>query len=394
MTSDVSTCLRSAELIATETAEAIYQRHRVPGTQDFFRHDVRVHRLTYATRDVDGTEVTASGALLVPAVDGPAPVMCYHRGTIIPVHWERRAPSCYDLENNQSIYENYEMSFLAAAFAAAGYVTVAPDLIGYGASRDREHPYMHAPSLAWVSRDMLRAARDFAAGEGIPLGGLFITGWSEGGLAGMALHELLEREHADELPVRGSSLLAGCYALSAWMEWFCTLDEPYPEQEIYYWMLRSMNRVHGIGRPFEQIVRPEYATGLSGDVMAPVPVNPRDGLDPEFRARMLRRAEPALRRAFEDSDRHDWRPIAPVHLHHGTHDDIVPFFHAQMAYQAMRARGGDVTLCTYLGKDHYQPVNDYVVRTLAEFRRAEEARSAHQHRAPCADPTGKQRSRS
>jgi hypothetical protein len=175
MTTDVPTCLRSAELIATETAEAIYQRHRVPGTQDLFRHDVRVHRLTYATRDVDGTEVTASGAILVPAVDGPAPVMCYHRGTIIPVHWERRAPSCYDLENNQSIYENYEMSFLAAGFAAAGYVTVAPDLIGYGASRGREHPYMHAPSLAWVSRDMLWAAREFAAGEGIPLGGLFIT---------------------------------------------------------------------------------------------------------------------------------------------------------------------------------------------------------------------------
>jgi acetyl esterase/lipase len=147
-------------------------------------------------------------------------------------------------------------------------------------------------------------------------------------------------------------------------------------------MLRSMNRVHGIGRPFEQIVRPEYATGLNGDVMAPVPANPRDGLDPEFRARMLRCAEPAFRRAFEDSDRHDWRPLAPVLLHHGTHDDIVPFFHAQMAYQAMRARGGDVTLYAYLGKDHYQPVNAYVVRTLADFRRAEEVRIADQPRAP------------
>src|SRR5262249_38221258 len=178
MTTDVSTYLRSAELLATETAEAIYQRHRVAGTQELFRHDVRVYRLTYSTRDVDGTEVTASGAILVPAVNGPVPVMSYHRGTIIPVHWERRAPSYYDLENNQSIYENYEMSFLAAGFAAAGYFTVAPDMIGYGASQDREHPYMHAPSLAWVSRDMLRAAREFAAGEGIPLDGrLFVTGW-------------------------------------------------------------------------------------------------------------------------------------------------------------------------------------------------------------------------
>jgi dipeptidyl aminopeptidase/acylaminoacyl peptidase len=56
-----------------------------------------------------------------------------------------------------------------------------------------------------------------------------------------------------------------------------------------------------------------------------------------------------------------------VFLHHGTHDDIVPFFNAQMAFQAMRARGGDVTLYTYLGRDHYQPVNTYVARTLADF---------------------------
>jgi pimeloyl-ACP methyl ester carboxylesterase len=304
MTTDVPTCLRSAELIAAETAEAIYLRHRVPGTQVLFRHDVRVYRLTYATRDVDGTEVTASGAVLVPALAKPAPLISYHRGTIIPLHWERRAPSYYDLENNQRIYENYEMSFLAAGFAAAGYFTVAPDMIGYGASRDCEHPYMHAPSLARVSRDMLRAAREFAVEEGILLDGrLFVTGWSEGGLAGMALHELLEREHADEFPVRGSSLLAGTYALSAGMEWFCTLDEPYPEQEIYYWKFRSMSRVHGIGRPFDQIVRPEYAAGLTRDVMAQVPANPRDGLDPDFRARMLERAEPEFRQAFEDSDR-------------------------------------------------------------------------------------------
>jgi hypothetical protein len=54
-------------------------------------------------------------------------------------------------------------------------------------------------------------------------------------------------------------------------------------------------------------------------------------------------------------------------LHHGTHDDIVPFFCAQMAYETMRARGGRVTLYPYLGMDHYQPVNRYVTRSLTDF---------------------------
>ena len=62
MPTTLTNSLRSAELLAAESAEAIYQRHRVPGTQDWFRHDVKVYRLTYATRDVDGTEITASGA--------------------------------------------------------------------------------------------------------------------------------------------------------------------------------------------------------------------------------------------------------------------------------------------------------------------------------------------
>jgi dipeptidyl aminopeptidase/acylaminoacyl peptidase len=58
-----------------------------------------------------------------------------------------------------------------------------------------------------------------------------------------------------------------------------------------------------------------------------------------------------------------------VFLHHGTHDDIVPFFTSQMAIKAMREKGGTVTLYPYLGMDHYQPVNAYVVTTLADFAR-------------------------
>jgi hypothetical protein len=38
-----------------------------------------------------------------------------------------------------------------------------------------------------------------------------------------------------------------------------------------------------------------------------------------------------------------------------------------MAYEAMRARGARVKLYPYLAKDHYQPVNTYVTRSLADF---------------------------
>ena len=218
------TILQSTDRIKTDTASAIYDRHKVEGSQELIRHDVEVYRVTYTTRDSDGSEVVASGAVLVPRTAGPLRVMCYCRGTIIPVHQEQWAPSYYNLEKDQSIYENYEMSYLAATFASAGYLVVAPDGIGYGSTKNREHPYNHAASLAWTSLDMLRAAREFARKEKLSLDPrVFITGWSEGGLCGMALHKLIEDTCHDEIPVAASSLLAGAYAFSAMAEQlFCT----------------------------------------------------------------------------------------------------------------------------------------------------------------------------
>jgi dienelactone hydrolase len=376
--------LKSDEPITTDTAVAIFGRHRVEGTRGWIRHDVDVYRVTYTTRDADGTEVVASGAVLIPKIPkaaGKIPLMCYHRGTIIPIYDEYTAPSHYDLRNDRSIYENYEMSFLAATFASAGYLVAAPDGIGYGATKGREHPYVHAPSLAQTSLDLLKAARELAARKGIEVDRrVFITGWSEGGLAGMALHKLIEDTCREEFPIAASSLLAGSYALSAMMELFCNYDEDYPEYQINYWKLRSMTRVYHLERPFDQVVVPPFAAALEEDVLADAPKNPRVGLDPRFRYAYLNDSDDEMRRALRDNDRYDWRPHAPVFLHHGTRDDIVPFFCAQMAYDAMRARGGRVKIYPYLGKDHYQPVNRYATTSLTDFAALREAHRPHHNR--------------
>jgi acetyl esterase/lipase len=185
----------------------------------------------------------------------------------------------------------------------------------------------------------------------------------------MALHKLIEDTCPKDFPVAASSLLAGCYALGAMIDLFCHYDEDFPEHQIYYWMLRSMARVYGLKRSFDRTVVPPFAAALAKDVLADAPRNPRVGLDPDFRHSYLNDPADEMRRALRDNDRYDWKPLAPVFLHHGTHDDIVPFFCAQMAYEAMRARGGRVTLYPYLGKDHYQPVNRYVTTSLADFAR-------------------------
>src|SRR3954452_21510655 len=78
------TILRSTTRITTDPALAIYGRHEVEGTRELVRHDVDVYRITYATRDTDGGEIIASGAILVPRKIERPRLMCYCRGTIIP----------------------------------------------------------------------------------------------------------------------------------------------------------------------------------------------------------------------------------------------------------------------------------------------------------------------
>src|SRR5262249_43966651 len=162
--------------------------------------------------------------------------------------------------------DHYEMSYLAATFAAAGYLVVAPDGIGYGATKGLEHPYLHAPSLARTSLDMLRASQEFARQNSIDVESrVYIAGWSEGGLFGMAVHKLIEDTCLDEFSVAASSLLAGTYALSAQMHLFCSYDEDYPEAQTNYWKLRTMCRVYKLKRTFERTVVPPYAEALASD---------------------------------------------------------------------------------------------------------------------------------
>ena len=147
---------------------------------------------------------------------------------------------------------------------------------------------------------------------------------------------------------------------------FCNYNENYPEVQICYWVMRSMARVYKLSRPFDKTSF-RRSPRPSRRMCSPLPrENPRTGLVPEFRQTFLDDPNHEMRIALRDNDRYDWKPLAPVFLHHGTHDDIVPFC-AMMAYTSMRAKGGTVTLYPYLGKDHYEPVNTYVTRSIADF---------------------------
>lgn len=173
---------------------------------------VDVHQIRYNTLDPASQPTTASGALMIPtgsnaACQGARPILLYAHGTSAEKNY-----NIADLTNA----ENAEGLLIAAAFAAQGYIVVAPNYAGYDTSSLAYHPYLHADQQSKDTADALNAARSALPTSFAPTatdsGRLFITGYSQGGFVAMATHRRLQ---ASGVAVTASAPMSGPYALAA-----------------------------------------------------------------------------------------------------------------------------------------------------------------------------------
>lgn len=173
---------------------------------------IDVHQIRYNTLDPASQPTTASGALMIPtgtnaACQGPRPIVVYAHGT--------SAEKNYNIANLTNP-DNAEGLLIAAAFAAQGYIVVAPNYAGYDSSSLTYHPYLHADQQSKDTADALIAARSALPTSFAPTvtdsGRLFITGYSQGGFVAMATHRRLQ---ASGVAVTASAPMSGPYALAA-----------------------------------------------------------------------------------------------------------------------------------------------------------------------------------
>lgn len=111
------------------------------------RYSVTSYRIEYLTTDADGKEVRASGLVSVPQKPAGAksPVLSYQHGTLFR---DAEAPS-----------NNAVASEVAVVLASLGYIVLAPDYVGFGASKGTPHPYLLAAPSAAATVDFLTATR-------------------------------------------------------------------------------------------------------------------------------------------------------------------------------------------------------------------------------------------
>lgn len=338
------------------------------------QYDLVNYKLTYATTDGLGQPDTASGLITLPADTTIVfPVTAYMHGTAFARDAVPTTPTTQE-------------RFLIYALATSGYIAVAPDYIGYGES-DRFHPYVHAASEASSGRDLLLAAREFMDRIGRRYSDqLFVTGYSQGGHAAMALHRDIQESGADDgLVVTAGAHLSGPYSISGVMrEATLTTERPTLPGFIVFTYV-SYNNVYGLYDSLGQaFVSPYLEVIDSFD---------RELIDGEyFNAQLdtlLRERDERLIDMFQDSigqqivandpdsriiqalranDTYAWAPEAPTLLYYCTQDEQVPFQNAVLADSVMRELGSTSVLLESGGAlDHGGCVEPALRRALAFF---------------------------
>ena len=349
--------------ISSEDITAIYKGSMPTGggNQPTIKLDaVTVYKITYKTTYPGKTEkILASGALIVPDNVKNNHIVSYQHGTIIN---PTEIPSLFG-PNTQNHF--------TALFGGLGFYVSVPDYLGYGASADQFHIYEHGESLATASYDMLLASREFLASQDEKLGGkLFLTGYSEGGYATMALHQHIEE--IGDLAVTASAPGAGSYNKWGFAQEILSKNEPVPFIQNYLWVLASYNSVYNINKPWSYYLNEPYASAI--DLTNPLSVftanidtNPANLFTQSFKDEILNDMNTPLTNAIKDNNRFDWKANGEVRLYYGTEDNFVYPANSISAYNAMKAKGTNVTSVPIEGKDHFTAVDTYAANVLTWF---------------------------
>lgn len=355
----------------------IKTRDDVPAQFAFLMpNPVQAYKIIYETPDTKGNTVRASGLAVFPVDDGFAyPIAVYQHGT---VSVESQVPSNLSAE-----------AAIGFVFSANNYVVLLPDYLGFGENEEDIHPYVHAASQASAAVDMLFAVQEYAEQINFPVNDqLFVTGYSQGGHAAAALHQVLERDFSEDFTVTASAPLSGPYDISGAFVDAVLTDEPYNFPQYLANTFVSYNLVYELYDSTAQIFKQPYAgmidqfrdgdielaelgTMLNAQLIADFGASINKNMIQDSIVTVLIARDPShpLTQALMDNDVYDWAPQAPTRLYYCKGDDQVNYQNSVVADSAMNANGAPDVMSQNLGDnlDHGGCVGPALLNGLAFF---------------------------
>ncbi|MEO6038641.1 MAG: T9SS type A sorting domain-containing protein, partial [Saprospiraceae bacterium] len=274
-------------------------------------------------------------------------------------------------------------------FAGLGYVTMAPDYLGLGISKGF-HPYVHAASEASVAMDMLRAVQQYTDQNGIHINSqLFLTGYSQGGHAAMALHRAIEQDSTNEFTVTAAAPMSGPYSISGVMRNLILTDAVYYYPAYIPNTVLSYQTVYGnLFTQISDIFRPAYVDlvtqfyagqislgTLNSQLITLLTSNegacrPIKLFKDEVLQAIINDPNQPMNLALAKNDTYThWIPEAPMRLFYCMADDQVPFLNSIVAGDSLTAAGAPDFLISDVNStaDHGGCVNPALTATAIFF---------------------------
>lgn len=336
-----------------------------------FKYDVKLFRVTYLTTYND-QEIEASGIVALPITGDQLPMLSFQHGTIVQ---QSEAPSAQE--------EGTLDLVLYGAVASSGFITVVPDMIGFGESKDIFHPYYVAEPTSTSVIDNILAATRLASDESVNFNDkLFLAGYSQGGYATLATHKAIEENPLEDIELVASFPAAGGYDLKAMQEYFFNLNT-YSQPYYIGYVAKSYREHYGFTSIYTDFFNEPYASRIpdlfdgvnsSGHINSQLTNSIADLVKPDMRANFETNSQyQYLLDAFAENSLTEWAPEIPVFLYHGTADVTVPYANTQITYEKLLSNGAStqtVKLIPLPGADHstgVEPYLDDVIEKLQDF---------------------------
>ncbi len=332
----------SYELIRSYSVEDLKQewkKNEIPKFVVPIKDGIDVYEIIYRSTWIDGEEIKASGLYFVPQDKSVEhPILSYQHGT--------------DTKRERILGKKSE-HIIGLIFATDGYAVSMPDYFGLGKS-DKTHLFTHADSEATACIDMLRALKEVNQEIDVKTNDqLFLTGYSQGGHATMAMHQKIQEELSQEFTVTASSPMSGPFDLYKSQDpiMFEANGRPtfLPYLIISYQIAYNFypgNIAEVFKEEYQDFIVELYNGDLDFmDIDAQLPRRPIDVLKDSLLHEYKNNPEFIFTRLLKKNSNYDWKPEAPVQLCYCENDNIVKSESSKLAYKTMKANGAEnVTL--------------------------------------------------
>ncbi|MCA9859930.1 MAG: alpha/beta fold hydrolase [Thermomicrobiales bacterium] len=313
--------------------------------------DASLYRILYTSTDVNGTPISVSGAIAIPAGSAPGggfPLVASAHGMVGAARGCAPSLALFEELEGQSFW-----SMQLQPYLDAGYAVVMPDYQGAGAAG----PASNVVGIVEAHNvlDAVRAARNFT--EAKIAGETFLWGHSQGGHAALFTNAMAA-DYAPDVAFTATAVLAPAIDLEGIFTSILASDKPVSRSVLALIVARAWTDTYPNqslddiltleGRAVVEHSVDRYCipwVGVSSLLFAPRTLIKADAV--ETWAHLIAQNTPGAQPEHP-----------PIFIGHGAEDEVIPIAGSEQYVKKLCAAGTPVTFEPYPGATHFSVVSD------------------------------------